>query len=75
VQEYRHVIERQELLGVAVFGVVGVALIVLTPPKRAAEQKISRRLVGQSSEAALRIYSCLRDSACLRYYPFLPTMS
>jgi len=39
VQEYRHVIERQELLGVAVFGVVGVALIVLTPPKRAAEQK------------------------------------
>lgn len=39
VQEYRHVIERPELLGVALFGVVGVALIVLTPAKRAAEQK------------------------------------
>jgi hypothetical protein len=33
VQEYRHVIEPNELLGVAMFLVIGVLLIALLPPK------------------------------------------
>ena len=41
VQEYRHVIERQELLGVVVFGVIGVALIALGP------EKAMRELAGE----------------------------
>jgi hypothetical protein len=36
VQAYRHVIESRELLGVALFAIVGVALIAITPPKAAA---------------------------------------
>jgi hypothetical protein len=38
VQEFLHVIQRQELLGVVLFGVVGVALIVLTPAKQPLER-------------------------------------
>jgi hypothetical protein len=38
VQDYRHVIERQELMGVIVFAIVGVALIALAPAKRLGEQ-------------------------------------
>jgi len=37
-QEFQHVIQRQELLGVILFGVVGVALIVLTPAKQPVER-------------------------------------
>jgi succinate-acetate transporter protein len=37
-QAYEHVIERQELIGVAVFGVVGLALIALTPSKSSADR-------------------------------------
>ena len=37
-QEYRNVIERRELLGVAVFAVVGVVLIALAPAKQPAER-------------------------------------
>jgi hypothetical protein len=33
-QEYRHVIERQELAGVVLFAVVGVVLVALAPTKR-----------------------------------------
>ena len=33
VQEYRHVIKPQEMIGVVLFGVVGVVLIVLGPGK------------------------------------------
>jgi hypothetical protein len=40
VQEYRHVIARQELMGVVVFAIVGGALIALAPPKQAG-QKVS----------------------------------
>jgi hypothetical protein len=35
VQEYVHAIERQELLGVILFGIVGVVLVALTPGKAA----------------------------------------
>jgi hypothetical protein len=35
VQEFRHVIQRQELLGVTLFGVVGVVLVAITPRKAA----------------------------------------
>lgn len=38
VQEYRRVIERQELIGVALFAIVGVALIVLAPAKESGER-------------------------------------
>jgi hypothetical protein len=37
-QEYRNVIARQELVGVVVFAIVGVALVALTPAKQSAEQ-------------------------------------
>lgn len=37
-QAYRHVIQSRELLGVAVFAVVGVALIAITPPKQTVER-------------------------------------
>ena len=33
VQEFQHVIQRQELLGVILFGVVGVVLVAMTPRK------------------------------------------
>jgi drug/metabolite transporter superfamily protein YnfA len=38
VQASQNMIERRELLGVAFFGVVGVALIALAPAKRFTEQ-------------------------------------
>jgi hypothetical protein len=38
VQEYRHVIARQELMGVVVFAIVGVALIALAPAKQAGQR-------------------------------------
>jgi succinate-acetate transporter protein len=40
-QEYRNVIERRELLGVAVFAVVGIVLIALAPAKQPAERASS----------------------------------
>jgi succinate-acetate transporter protein len=33
VQEFQHVIQRQEMLGVILFGVVGVVLVAMTPRK------------------------------------------
>jgi hypothetical protein len=33
LQEFQHVIQRQELLGVILFGVVGVVLVAMTPRK------------------------------------------
>lgn len=41
-QAYRHVIQSRELLGVAVFAVVGVALIAITPPKRMTSASVAR---------------------------------
>lgn len=38
VQAYRHIIEARELLGVAIFGIVGVALILLTPAQQSTKQ-------------------------------------
>jgi ABC-type Fe3+-siderophore transport system permease subunit len=38
VQASQNMIERRELLGVAFFGIVGVALIALAPAKRFTEQ-------------------------------------
>jgi succinate-acetate transporter protein len=37
-QEYRNVIERQELAGVVVFAIVGVVLVALTPRKQSVEK-------------------------------------
>jgi succinate-acetate transporter protein len=37
-QEYRKVIERQELVGVVVFAIVGALLVALTPAKKAVEK-------------------------------------
>jgi succinate-acetate transporter protein len=37
-QEYRNVIERQELAGVVVFAVIGVVLVALAPAKQAVER-------------------------------------
>jgi hypothetical protein len=37
-QEYRNVIERQELAGVVVFAIVGVVLVALAPAKKSVEQ-------------------------------------
>ena len=37
VQEYMHVIKPQEIIGVALFAVVGVLLIVMTPGKEGRE--------------------------------------
>ena len=37
-QEYRNVIERQELVGVIVFAIVGVVLVALAPAKQAVEK-------------------------------------
>jgi len=42
VQEFRRVIERQELAGVVVFAIVGIVLVALTP----ARQSAPRRSVG-----------------------------
>jgi hypothetical protein len=38
VQEYKHVIERQELVGAVAFGIVGIGLIVLAPAKQSQKQ-------------------------------------
>lgn len=38
VQEYQHVIQRQELLGVILFGVVGVLLVAIAPRKKSIER-------------------------------------
>jgi hypothetical protein len=38
LQEYRNVIQRQELAGVVVFAIVGVALIAMTRAKQAVEK-------------------------------------
>lgn len=38
VQEYRNVIERRELAGVAVFGIVGVVLVAMAPARQAVER-------------------------------------
>jgi succinate-acetate transporter protein len=40
VQEFQHVIQRQELLGVTLFGIIGLALIVI-PPWKASGERIS----------------------------------
>jgi hypothetical protein len=37
-QKYRNVIERQELVGVVVFAIVGVVLVALAPVKRTVEK-------------------------------------
>jgi succinate-acetate transporter protein len=37
-QEYRNVIERQELVGVVVFAIVGLVLVALDPAKEAGER-------------------------------------
>lgn len=34
IQGYKHVIERQELIGAAAFGIIGIMLIALTPAKQ-----------------------------------------
>lgn len=39
VQEFQHVIQHQELLGVTLFGVVGLALIALAPGKKSTERR------------------------------------
>ncbi len=41
-QAYRHVIQSRELLGVAVFAVVGVALIAITPSKQTTSVSVAR---------------------------------
>jgi hypothetical protein len=38
-QEYRNVIERQELAGVVLFAIVGVVLVALAPATEAVERK------------------------------------
>ena len=38
LQEYWHVIQPREVMGVIVFGIVGIALIAIAPAKEAAKQ-------------------------------------
>jgi hypothetical protein len=38
VQEYRNVIERQELAGVVLFAIIGVVLVALSPAKHPVEK-------------------------------------
>jgi len=45
VQEYLHVIERQELVGVVAFGIIGIALIALAPAKQS-PKPVSEALVA-----------------------------
>jgi succinate-acetate transporter protein len=40
-QEYRHVIQRQELAGVVLFAIVGILLVALAPAKQPADTKFS----------------------------------
>ncbi|HZQ20770.1 MAG TPA: DUF6632 domain-containing protein [Terriglobales bacterium] len=42
-QAYKHAIAQRELIGVAVFGIIGVVLIVLTPAKHSATQASAAR--------------------------------
>ncbi len=44
VQEYKHVIERQELMGLILFGIVGLALIALAPAKQTGERVSAARV-------------------------------
>jgi hypothetical protein len=44
LQEYRHAIERRELAGVVIFGIIGIALVVLTPEKRLAGRASAARV-------------------------------
>jgi hypothetical protein len=41
-QAFEHMIARRELLGVAVFAIIGVVLIGLAPAKQSAMERISR---------------------------------
>jgi succinate-acetate transporter protein len=41
-QAYRHAIQSRELLGVAVFAVLGVALLAITPPKQTTSVSVAR---------------------------------
>ncbi len=43
VQAYRHAIESRELLGVAIFAVVGVALVAIAPPKPTVERVLAAK--------------------------------
>lgn len=43
LQAYKHVIAQRELIGVAVFGIIGVVLIVLTPAKHSADRASAAR--------------------------------
>ena len=43
VQAYRHVIQTRELMGVALFAIVGVALIAIAPAKQATRQTSAAR--------------------------------
>lgn len=45
VQEYLHLIERKELVGVVAFGIIGIALIALAPAKPSPKQ-VSEALVA-----------------------------
>lgn len=38
VQEYRHIIQPREMMGVILFGVIGLVLIALTPQKQSSRQ-------------------------------------
>lgn len=38
VQEYKHTIERQELVGVVLFAIVGIVLVAMTPAKPSVEK-------------------------------------
>ena len=38
VQEYKHAIERQELVGVVLFAIVGIVLVAMTPAKPSVEK-------------------------------------
>ena len=38
VQEFKHVIQRQELLGVILFGAIGVLLVAIAPRKKSIER-------------------------------------
>ena len=43
VQAYRHVIQPKELMGVALFAIVGLALIAIAPAKQATRQTSAAR--------------------------------
>jgi hypothetical protein len=43
VQEYLHVIERRELMGVVLFGIIGIVLIALTPGKESVKRVMAAK--------------------------------